>query len=384
MKNKINNHYTYLGVGLKFMLVFFSIVILLNSCIEKVDLDFSIDKDLLSVDGSLSNLEGDQFIKITRNPISKSSSPTIIPEEQAIVSILEKNGAEYKCIETIKGSYKIPSNLKTKVGAFYKLRFILKNKETYESNYQEFKQTPEILEDTVVFDPELVSDVLKNKPGHKIYISLNDPLSSGDNYMWRWKLFEKQNVCATCNGGKYSSTLGRCVLNQELVNQGISYDYNCSSDCYEIRYSSELNVFQDLYTNGGTIKNRLVAEIPFYESTGFLVEIQQYNISKESFVYFRSLMEQSKSNGGLVDVPPSPLISNINNVNNPNESVGGYFLVGNVKTKRIWVPRKENATPQFLIGRPINPEPPSLNGPPLATCIESLNRTKIRPLGWPN
>jgi hypothetical protein len=38
-------------------------------------------------------------------------------------------------------------------------------------------------------------------------------------------------------------------------------------------FSQELNVFTDVYTNGNSINNRLIAKIPFYNSSGALIEI---------------------------------------------------------------------------------------------------------------
>lgn len=75
--------------------------------------------------------------------------------------------------------------------------------------------------------------------------------------MWTYRLYEKQTVCATCEGGIYLTSpapLGKCSTVRSLVDAGINYDYDCVGDCWEILHSDELNVMSDIYSGGKEIK----------------------------------------------------------------------------------------------------------------------------------
>jgi hypothetical protein len=143
----------------------------------------------------------------------------------------------------------------------------------------------------------------------------------------------------------------------------------------------------DVYSNGNEIKNRLIGKIPYFQTNGFLIEVTQQNVSPSAFRYLKILASQSQTNGTLADAPPAALIGNITNINDKYESVGGYFRVGNAKTKRLWVNRTDaiGFTPLgFYNGRLVSTEPASPDGsrPPMASCVKSETRTPVMPEGW--
>jgi hypothetical protein len=106
-------------------------------------------------------------------------------------------------------------------------------------------------------------------------------------------------------------------------------------------FSQELNVFTDVYTNGNSINNRLIAKIPFYNSSGALIEIKQQSVSPNAYQYLKLLAEQVQNNESLVDTPPAALIGNIKNVTNPKEIVAGFFMVTGVRYIKYWIDRKD-------------------------------------------
>jgi hypothetical protein len=165
------------------------------------------------------------------------------------------------------------------------------------------------------------------------------------------------------------------------------YDYACNQLCWDIFYNSDLNVLNDIYTDGKPIEGRLVAKIPYFQQTGGLVEVTQQSVSQSAFRYLRLLIDQGQNTGTLADTPPAALIGNVKNINDPKESVGGIFMVSSTQTQLFWLDRKDvpsNVIPVGFLGRPLNLEPS--NGdpsrPPLAACVASRNRTPVKPRGW--
>lgn len=358
------------------------------ACIEPFDLKLNVVTPILSIDGNIDDLDTEHYIKIKSTIPSQYSGVNFSAEVQAKVSVIENQTTEFLCYENLGGVYQLPQTFKGKVGNTYQLKVKLKNGKSYESSIEKMKSTPDITAGKFVFSETAVEKGSLRQAGHLIYIDTKDNPEKGDFLFWKYRLFEKQNVCRTCEGGLYQTTplpLGRCLNVVALQNPLTIYDYYCNTNCWDILNSAEINVMSDALSIGTDIKNRLIGKIPFYQKTGFLIEVSQQNINAELFQYLKLLVEQNQSNGTLIDSPPGALIGNVKNINDKNESVGGYFVVGNIKTRKIWVPRSENALPQYLNGRPDSPEPPgsSIDRPPLAPCVKSFTRTPLKPEGWP-
>jgi Domain of unknown function (DUF4249) len=358
-----------------------------TACVEPYEIKIKVDTAIITIDASLSDADQDQYISIKKTLPSQNSGVGFIQEKGAEVSVLE-NSVAINCKETSPGLYYMPAGFKTKLGATYQLKVKLLDGNQYESTVEKMVSTPDITGFTSVYDPKAIITSNNPKPGHLIYLDTKDNPEKGDNLLWRWRLWENQNVCKTCDGGLFLTSpapTGRCLPVRALTEAGINYDYICSTKCWEILYSSDLNVISDIYSNGKEIKNRLVARVPFYQAVGFLIEVSQQNVNSNAFQYIKLLIEQNQKSGSLIDSPPAALIGNVRNIKNSKEAIGGYFMVGNIKSKRLWVPRVEDTPAQYLLGRANNPEPPGtdIERPPLSPCIRSLTRTPIKPEGWP-
>jgi hypothetical protein len=367
-----------------------TITILFLACVEPINLVVKTSDVILVIDGKIDNTKGENFIKIAKS-IPSVGNAAFRSEQKAIVNIIEDENTQYLCNETQAGIYSLPPNFIAKIGSFYKLSIVLSNGNAYLSEPEEMRITPPIDSIYVNFQEKGLEIGNSEVPAHFIYIDLKDNPSVGDNYFWTWKLYENQTYCKTCDGGIFLTSpapLGRCLPQQNLINEGVIYDYVCNGRCWEIKNSQDLNIMADGFSNGNKITGRLVAKIPLYSSDGFLIEVSQQNVSPSAFRYLKILASQNQNTGTLVDSSPAPLIGNIKNIKNPFESVGGYFMVGNISIKRLFVQRQDAVkftSIGLLGGRRPNTEPASADGgrPPFAPCIASNTRTPIKPEGWP-
>lgn len=358
------------------------------ACVEPFDLKVITKQNILIVDGTLDDSNKEQFINLKNFIPSETGAIRYTPVLDARVVIVKDNNEEIRCSYKDNGFYYLPLGFKARTGSKYKLKIGLTDGREYESSTEEMRSTPEITGHLIKFEKEGIEIGVNKIPCHSIYLSTQDPASAGDNFLWSWRVFEKQIACKTCYNGIFLTSpapFGKCLTLPELEN--INYDYACQGDCWEIINSQELNVMSDVFSAGKEIKNRIIAKIPYYQENGFLIEIKQQNVSNSAFQYLKILSKQSQNNGTLVDAPPAPLIGNIVNIKDKKETVGGYFMVGNAKIRRIWVDRSEGKGSSifFLNGRRENFEPPSndTSRPPLAPCIISNTRTPLKPEGWP-
>jgi hypothetical protein len=359
------------------------------ACVEPINLKISTNVSILSIDGTIDDSDREQYISIKKS-LPSSGNVTYAPEKLAKVSIKENGNKVYDCVEKAPGLYYLPIGFKTIVGNTYVLNITLSDGKTYKSEEEKMRSTPEISLLSVKFEPEGITRGNTKLPAHAIYLDSKDSPETGDYYLWSWKLFEKQNYCKTCEGSyyvTYPAPQGKCIETAALREAETIYDYACDGNCWDIFKSQDINIMSDVYSNGNEIKNRLIGKIPYFQTNGFLIEVTQQNVSPSAFRYLKILASQSQTNGTLADAPPAALIGNITNINDKYESVGGYFRVGNAKTKRLWVNRTDaiGLTPLgFYGGRLVNPEPAGddPNRPPRANCVKSETRTPVMPEGW--
>jgi hypothetical protein len=371
--------------------IYFPLVIgLFLACVEPFELKIITTENILIVDGTIDDSDTDQFINLKKFVPSNSGTIRYVSEKGAKVKIIENGLNEIICSETTNGFYFLPLGFKTKVGSKYKLSVELADGNVYVSSTETMKKTPQITDYTVVFNPKGIKKGENYIPAHIVYVSTKDETAPGDNYLWTYRLYEKQTICTTCEGGIYltsPSPLGKCSIVRSLADAGTIYDYRCGGNCWEILYSEDLNVMSDALSGGKEIKNRLVAKVPFYQNSGFVIEIKQQNVSTASFQYLKTLANQSQNNGTLVDSPPAALIGNLRNIKNSSEIVGGFFMVGDAVTKSIWVDRSDtkDAIPIYLKGRAAVYEPANADGsrPPFVPCIKTNTRTPLKPEAWP-
>lgn len=374
----------------KFTLLTIALGLWVCSCIEPFEQNIESNLRILTVDATLTDAADEQIINLSES-VNVNGSVFAQPLLKAKVEVIVGGSERLTLVEKGQGVYALPSSFRLKTGVNYKLVFSKADGTSYESTEDQITKVPEIID---VHDEFVVKGIEKSTnifdPANYIYLDTQDPAQDKNNYLWTWKLWERQNVCATCYNGRYFLTPIPARCREERAFAGQTFDYFCPGDCWDILTNKDLNVFTDIYSNGQPIANRLIAKVPYYNVRGALIEIKQQSISPAAYRYLKLLADQVQNNGSLVDTPPAALVGNIKNVNNPSESIAGFFMVTSVRTVRYWIDRKaaegKNINPIGLLDHPLSPEPMGndLTRPPFAQCVSSLSRTPSRPNGWIN
>ena len=357
------------------------------SCVEPFNLNIKSDLRLLTIDATLTDSNEEQIISITES-VNSSGKVVAFPVIKVSAELEINQTTRISFIEKGLGKYALPTTFRAKAGNTYKLLFKKSDGSAYESSIDKMFSVPEIIN---VHDKFVYNGIDKSfgfEHANYVYLDTKDPVDEKNSYGWSWQLWERQNVCFTCEGGRYFDMPRPAGCKIERGYEGITYDYYCEGNCWEMFFSQELNVFTDVYTNGNPINNRLIAKIPFYNSSGALIEIKQQSVSPNAFQYLKLLAEQVQNNGSLVDTPPAALIGNIKNITNPKEIVAGFFMETGVRYIKYWIDRKDpiaqKLTPTGLREQSIREEPLSniAGRPPLTPCILSQTRTPFKPKGW--
>ena len=375
------------------MTIAVGLTIFISACVEPYSLDYVQSKRIFTVDGEISdNPRSAQLITLTES-VPLGIRNTFSPISDAVVEVIVNESKRYRFEEIREGDYAKPDNLLVEAGQQYRLEISLPNGKRYRSEIEEFKSTSIIDNAYTQLELEGISLNTGYIPAHYLYVDTKDQPGKGNNYVWSWKLYERQDICESCINGRYfisqRTGIGSCRDESGPFQNDLYYnDYRCEGDCWQIFFNPQINAMSDTYTDGNLIIGRLIGKIPVYQQSGALVEIKQQSISSGAFRYIKLLTEQSQANGGLADTPPAPLIGNIKSVDDPDEIVGGYFMATSEQTRLLWLDRKDVAEQQIkssgLLGRPASLEVTldDPDRPPLAPCIGSRFRTPVKPDGW--
>jgi Domain of unknown function (DUF4249) len=364
-------------------------LLILSSCVEEYNTTPNLKAEVLIVDGLITNQLKADTIEINYSK-AIGADIEISPVIGCKIQVIVDGGLAYDLKEATEGKYYTPKNFRGQTGKGYQLKLTTPNGEVYESTVEKMHKVPPIQQVYDVFDPKAILNVTTSKyrAANNVYLNVQDPASENNNYFWRYRFFEKLEVCKTCEHG-YLYPDGLTCFREDpniFVPNPLPpfYDYFCDGNCWDIIYGKTVNIFSDVNTNGQVIKGQLIAQIPFFSYTnGVVVEIKQYNLSTEGYRFYKLLDLQGQKTGSLTDAPPSAIVGNIRNVNNSNEVVVGFFGASEVSIYNYYVDRSKNTgNAEFYLGREQFPEVGKTDIP-FAKCIESRTRTKIKPLGWP-
>lgn len=355
----------------------------LYACVETYDVTYKLNAELLTVDGFVTDQAG-STISISK---SKSAGTNYFsePVKGCVVEFLAGDGTVIRLTERAEGVYAPPSTFQGKPGETYQLRFKTPDGKNYESSKEKLGAVPAIKKVYQQFDKNGLLDATgKRVVGStvNVYVDFDDPKDSKNYYLWRWKRYEEQSICITCDAGTLNFNGGTCV--RSTSRNPPTYDYQCNSFCWDLYYNTEVNILADDFSNGNSVEARLIAKVPFHSFRGTLLEIEQIGLSRDAYFYHKLLQEQGQSTGTLTDTPPAPIIGNIQNITDPNDKVVGYFGAASTKLVRYWVDRSLYKEPIIvpILGREPNLEPSTPFRPPVYPCVLSKYRTPIRPEGW--
>lgn len=334
-----------------------SLVLFVSACVVPFEMELSSEKKYLVVEGTLTDIDDEQTINI-HETYNFEKNTYNIPTLNLKVEIVVDGSEIITSTEGGEGNYVLPFGFRIRPGTTYKLRIKKPDGTIYESSEEKTTQVPTIDRIFDEFEVTGIKGDFKDIPANYIYIDFKDNPDEKDYYIWNWQLWERQYYCYT----NY-------------------YDFSCDSECWEILYNKDFNVFSDTYSNGKNIDGKMVSKIPFYSTNGALLEIKQQAVSERVYNYFKLVSEQSQNSGTLVDTPPAAIIGNVKNINDPTEPVAGVFSVASTVKLKYWLDRKNaygKAMPIGILGHMPLPAPNARPYP----CVDGPGRTPYKPEGW--
>ncbi|MBL7834070.1 MAG: DUF4249 domain-containing protein [Cyclobacteriaceae bacterium] len=308
-------------------------VLLLGACVEPINLPVNdADVNFLAVDAYLDVSHGEANVKLMRAvPINEERLPF---EDDAFVAVEDNSNNQYVLSNLDSGRYKL-TGFSPSADSQYRLYVKTSNGKEYRSEFVTVKSTPEI--------KELAWRARSD--GTQIVLDTEDEKRETRFYRWNfeetWEYHSRYVSWIKFTGQDVDTIL------LDIVDSRGPADM--IDKCYKTRSSAQILTSSTEGLARDIVNDFEVTFIPAgAERLGYRYSIlvKQQAISKETYDYLERLKKTSQDLGGLYAPQPSKVTGNFKNVNNPEETVLGYFDAGYSTEMRLSITTDE--LPSYL------------------------------------
>ncbi len=297
-------------------IILLSVMMLLSAgCVTQFIPETDEDKDLLVVEGLITDKRGINTVKLSKT-LPLASKNTSKPAKGYTVSISDDLGNIFMLTERTAGTYTTDSAVFQGVpGRKYQLIIKSNNKTgpdyTYRSIPAEMKPVPAI--DSVYYEKiELEGEYFRKHDACQIYIDTHDP--DNECRFYRWNYIETwefhipfpvtNNICWMTYNSDVINVKSTFLLSEDRVAKYPLLYIPATTDRLSVKYSMFVN---------------------------------QYSLSEDEFDYWSKLQNITEEIGSLYDITPAVIPGNIFCVEDPGLTVLGYFSVSSCSSKRIFI-----------------------------------------------
>ena len=300
------------------------------SCVSTYEADIEDEPELISIEGSLIKGESEQIVKVSKT--ASLSYAQFIPVRGCDVTLLDEFDNAWRYDDLTGGVYRtsIPDEELVQ-GRQYKIRVITSEGDVYESDYEMLNTGIGV--DSVYYAIEDKVDNMTGEPysGLQFYLDVN--AGEDESRYFRWRIDETYEYTSF-------APISYFYLDEthtSIVPQDPWSVYRCwrGEEISGLFQSSTI----DLTVNE---KKRIPLNYVSDQSERLLIkyslQVKQYTLSENAFNYFEQNRLATEEADGLYTRQPRQPITNIQNVDNDEERVLGYFWVSTQTTERIFVP----------------------------------------------
>ncbi|TAL61809.1 MAG: DUF4249 domain-containing protein [Bacteroidetes bacterium] len=320
-----------LRTGAKFIFNLAAVFTLMK-CIDPYTPKLNGFESFLVVEGMITDENTSFTVKLSRTLQEQNATPTPVLDATVFITDDEAKSTSLKNIGA--GKYTTESiEFQGIIGKTYILHIHIGESAEYESEPYTMQSVPEI--DSIYFAKvqELSDNGTVNNQGIRIYL---DSKEGNNNKYYRWD-FEETWKFKVPSPKKYNYLNDTTILPVTDIKEY----------CWKFNKSNEV-LINPVFSgqNSRIVKEPILFLDPRKSDRlrlQYSILIRQYSISKKEHDFWNSMIKINESGGDIFASQPFPVISNIYNVNNPNERVLGYFHVSAVKQKRKNIPFSEVA-----------------------------------------
>lgn len=304
-------------------LIFGVCLLSFSACIDELNIDTGEGQRLLVVEGFIDTEPGPHRIRLSRSAKYGSILEDAIQKiTNATVWIRDENGEQVFLTESSDGLYLTPDTFRGEVGKKYTLNITLNSGERYISTPEEIQPVPDIDEVVVLTDVPF-------RIGAECYIRWTDPVDAANFYLLE------------ADGEYVLNSKPWLFIGRNAFGNPTPMPKDCCERCYVSEFSvdDELRIFKDNLSNGNQ-QTELAGFIPdngrrFMEK--YMIIVKLSSLTREAFQFLDVVKEQLSIEGNIFDPPPATIRGNMINLDNPDESVIGYFRASGVVTDTVFL-----------------------------------------------
>jgi hypothetical protein len=301
-------------------------VLVFFSCIRQIDVPIRTVPPILVVEGWITTDPPPYTINLSYSGLftntylaGQDSNQQFITD--AKVTLLDDLGDSTSCIRSVKGTYlSSDTNFIGTVGRTYTLKIYLSNGKTYLSKPEKIVPVPPIDSVSLVYDSSYIADIRPTQ--FIVSVNTHDPAGIPNYYRW------------TASGYIPRKSWGDfCIYGYPPCTDPFSC--TCFAFCEQFLNNSEINVLSDQFINGREITEQPVFNSPVYWFGVHYIEIKQYSISQEAYLFWEQYLAQTNRTGSILDPLPAQLTGNIYNQADSNDIALGLFSGSAATTKKV-------------------------------------------------
>ncbi len=312
------------------ILLFFVLILFSTSCIEEYWPEIETNSEqLLVVDGKITNFPGPYTIKLSTSG-SSFNTPVLHPKRNATVIIMDNQGRSEVLTEVEPGTYQTrDGGLQGIVGNSYKIRIEIDNSKVYESAFEEMLEPVAIESLSVEESISYSEDESKiDQEGFQFYVD-SEKAQTANTYLY-WEIEETYEYHANHKISFYYD--GRFFEKTMNNPYGLSIMRNIDSlyNCWMTQHIHERYTYSTEFLSIPKVNHLPLHFIPFSDrrlETRYSILVTQYSISNKAYLFYDKIKKQNENNDALYTTQPFQINGNIENINDTNEAVLGYFMV---------------------------------------------------------
>jgi len=316
-----------------FLLLFLAISF--SKCVEPYVPELKGYESILVVEGLITDENASYTVKLSRSVQDQDTVPEIISD--ATIYISDENSKNFFLKNYGNGLYKTDSiEFRGVIGSTYVLHIQTADGNVYESEPYKMEAVSDIDNIYYARDQEIGNSGTVMNEGLRIFLDSR----GGVNKYYRWE-YEETWKFKVPFPKKY-----------DYVNETIIVPVaDVKEYCYKMRKSQEILIYSSFAGKSDRVEGQKISFIDPRKSDRLLLQysilMKQYSVSEKEYDFWYNMQQINEKGGSIYSIQPFPVVSNIHNINNPDERILGYFQVSAVKEKRRFISFSELAVMNF-------------------------------------
>ena len=299
-------------------------LIFISACTERFYPELNDFQNNLVVDGQITDAPGPYTVALSLS--SDLDRIEYKPLENAVVKIVEESGESETLVEINPGEYQT-IDLQGTAGKSYKLSIETIEGNTYESSYQLLRAAPAISEVYAEVENKYFVDINAEAAGYQFYVD-SEPVGDDATYlMWLTEATFRYEANAPIEFTFVDRVVTPFPSPSSLFN------------CWRTDTVNNVTTYST-----ANFSNPAVEGVPlhFIKSTDISLSqrysplVKQYSLSKDAYDFWTGISAQLSSDAALYTTQPYQIRGNVQNIENSEEPVLGFFLVAGLTEKRVF------------------------------------------------